>query len=171
MRHAPCQSSGRRSRCDLRSASRSRPCSPCRLRRARFPSAPGNLRESIPSSTRRECRVCFFFADRESFEVLFDDKSGDAAIAGFGICIREQHENFGFLAVGDPEFAAVHQEVIAVIDGARVAWQKRRSRSRLRSARKRRPCQLASCGQVFLLLIVSSPANDGVIDQGVLYVH
>ena len=35
-----------------------------------------------------------------------DEKRGDAAVAGLGVDVREDDEEVGFVAVGDPELAA-----------------------------------------------------------------
>src|SRR5207244_11076976 len=61
--------------------------------------------------------LVFFFTDGEAFEVLFYNEGGDAAITSFRIRVRDQHEDFRFLAVVDLELAAIHAKVIAAIDG------------------------------------------------------
>jgi hypothetical protein len=74
--------------------------------------------------------LVFLLADSKSFEAFLDDEGRDAAITGFGICVSEQHEDFGFLAVRNPEFAAVDNKMIAGIDRARLHGEGIGTRSR-----------------------------------------
>ena len=52
------RSSARRCRCGLRSASRSRPCSPCLVRRGRSRQGRGSLRTAARRCCWRGCRAC-----------------------------------------------------------------------------------------------------------------
>ena len=49
---------------------------------------------------------------------FFDDESCDAAIARFGVEVGEDDEDFGFVAVGDPELAPVDDVMIVALSGA-----------------------------------------------------
>ena len=48
-----------------------------------------------------------------------DEERRDAAVAGLGIDGREDDEEVGLVAVGDPELAAVEDEAVAALGGAR----------------------------------------------------
>ena len=78
---------------------------------------------------RANAELVFFLTDSESFEVLLDNERGDAAITGFGVRVREQHKDFRFLAVRDPELAAVQDEVVAAIYRTRLQGESVRAGS------------------------------------------
>jgi hypothetical protein len=55
----------------------------------------------------RECPVCLPFADRKTFKFFLDNKCGNSFVTGGGINSGENDENFGFVAVCNPEFLPV----------------------------------------------------------------
>ena len=57
--------------------------------------------------------LVFLFADGETGKIFFDQKRGDAFVSLRGIDRRKQNEESGFLAIRDPEFPAVENEVAA----------------------------------------------------------
>lgn len=60
----------------------------------------------------------FLAADGEAGGVAFNQKTGDAAVAGVGVDGGEDEEEAGFGGVGDPEFATGEEEIVAIGDGA-----------------------------------------------------
>src|SRR5439155_17035863 len=53
--------------------------------------------------------------DAEAFEVLLDQKCGDALVAGFGIGLGIDDENIGARSVGDPEFGSIEDIAVALL--------------------------------------------------------
>ncbi len=62
--------------------------------------------------------LVLLLANGEAGEIPFDDEAGDAAIPGFRFCVCEHEEDAGFVAVCDPELAAVQDVVAALLGGA-----------------------------------------------------
>ena len=92
------------------------------------------------------------------------------AISGLGIGVGEQQEEAGFGRVGDPQLAAVEQEVVALVFrarrhgegvGARPGFRERVGRHRIRRQAR----------QVLRLLLRRGPAQQRVVADGVLHVH
>ena len=94
-----------------------------------------------------DAQLVFLLADGESGEIFLDHEGGDAFVSGRGIDGGEEDEDAGFLAVGDPELAAV-ENVVAALEfraglqrecvGAGAGFAER-----VGAARCRRPC----CGR------------------------
>ena len=66
-----------------------------------------------------DAELVFLLADRESRRAAIDDERGDAAVARIGIDVGEHDEHVRFVAVGDPQLAAVDREAVALFGGAR----------------------------------------------------
>ena len=72
------------------------------------------LEDQLAGAAGADAELVFFLADRESRRAAIDDERGDAAVAGVGIDVREHDEHVGFVAVGDPQLAAVDGEAVAL---------------------------------------------------------
>ena len=71
--------------------------------------------DQLAGAAGADAELVFLLADREAGQAALDEERGDAAVAGLGIDGREHDEEVGFVAVGDPELAAVEHEVVAVL--------------------------------------------------------
>ena len=69
------------------------------------------LEDQLAGAARANAQLVFLLADGESGETALDQKRRDAPIARRGIDCREHDEEVGFVAVGDPQLAAVQDEV------------------------------------------------------------
>jgi hypothetical protein len=78
------------------------------------------LEDQLAGAAGADAELVFLLADGESRRAAIDDERGDAAVAGIGIDVREHDEHVRFVAVGDPQLAAVDREAVAV-SVARVA--------------------------------------------------
>ena len=103
-------------------------------------------------------------------KILLDQERGDALVAGRGIDRGEQHEESSFLAIGDPQLAAVEDVVAALERGPGLQGEGVGSGTGFAEG-----VGAAGVGgharQVALLLLLVAPAQQGVVDQRVLHVH
>ena len=110
-----------------------------------------------------------FLPTDEPGEAALDQERGDAAVAGVGIDVREDDEEVGFVAVGDPELAAGESPSRRRARPRASPSRTRRCPSRLPTARRRRSCR-RQLRQVAPLDVVAAPAQQRVDDERVLHV-
>ena len=123
----------------------------------------------LAGGRRADAELVFLLADGEAGEVALDEERGDAVVAGLGIDGGEDDEESGFVAVGDPQLAAVEDVVAAFGVGAG------RQRERVAAGAgfgERVGADGVGCHarQVALLLLVVAPAQQRVDDERVLHV-
>src|SRR5262249_13473308 len=113
--------------------------------------------------------LVLLLADGETIETLFDQERRDAAIALFRSDVCENDEQAGLGAVGDPELAAVENEMVTALFGSG------RQREGVASRPGFRKGVGANCvgdqpREIPAFLLLVCPRDDGVVDQGVLYI-
>src|SRR5438105_7275948 len=64
------------------------------------------VEQQLAGAARADTELVLFFADGEPFDAALDEKRSDAAITGLRIHIREDDEEAGLVAVGDPQLAS-----------------------------------------------------------------
>ncbi len=114
-----------------------------------------------------EAELVFLLADLEAGEIALDEEGGDAAVSGGGIGIGEHEEEAGFGGVGDPELAAVEQEMIAALNGGGGEGEGVGAGTGF-GERVRADVIAREQGKIPAFLGVVAPAEDGVVDDGVL---
>ena len=80
--------------------------------------------DQLAGTAGANAELVLLLADREARCAAFDEKRGDAAIAGVGLAIGEDDEEVGFVAVGNPELAP--GDAIAVIHLGGASLQRKR---------------------------------------------
>ena len=84
------------------------------------------IEEQLAGRRRPDPELVFFLANAEAWSVPFDQEGRDAPMARAGLGIRENQEQARFLGVGDPQFASVDDERVALslcprLHGERIA--------------------------------------------------
>ena len=77
------------------------------------------FQNQLARGRRPDAQLVFLLPDGESREILFNQECGNPLVAGRGIKRGEENKESSFLAVGDPELAAV-QDVLEPLSAARV---------------------------------------------------
>ena len=116
-----------------------------------------------------QSQLVLFLAHLEAGKLALHQERRHTFISGRGIGIGEQQEEAGFGGVGDPKLAAVEQEMIAAIFGARGHGEGVGARSGFRE-RVGRHGVFGQPRQVFGLLPGAGPLQERVIADGVLHI-
>ena len=125
--------------------------------------------DQLARGRRADAELVLLLPHREAGEVALDEERGDPLVTGVGVSVGEDDEDSGLEGVGDPQFLPGQRPVIALLLGAAGEGESVRSRSCLRQ-RVRADGVARQHRQVFRLLVLVAPAEDGVVDQCVLHV-
>ena len=72
------------------------------------------FKEQFARAARADAELVLFLAHREAGQSAFNEKRGDAAMAGIGIDGREHDEEIGFVRVRDPQLAAGEDPLVTI---------------------------------------------------------
>ena len=137
------------------------------------------LEQQLAGAAGADPELVFLPANRESRKPALDDEGGDPAVARLRIQIREDDEDVGFVAVGDPELAAIqHEPTVARLPRrsgviAQAGFRREREGVAAGTGFGQRVSADRAAGEaceIRPLLLVMSPAQQRVDDQRVLHV-
>jgi hypothetical protein len=123
--------------------------------------------QQLAGAAGADAEFVLFLADREPLGAALDDERGDAAIPGLRVDVREHEEDVGFVAVGDPQLAAVDDIPVPGFGRARLERKGVAARTGLGEA-VRADRAGGELGQIALLDVAVAPAHERVDDERVL---
>ena len=125
------------------------------------------LEQQLARAAGADAELVLLFPDGEPVEFPLDEERRDAAIARLRVRVREDDEDVGFVAVGDPELAPREDEFGAAIDRARRQRERVASGSRLRQGVRADGIR-RELRQIAALEFIAAPTEQRVDDERVL---
>ena len=131
---------------------------------------PAAFQHQLAGRGRPDAELVLLLADLEAREGALDQEARDALVALRGVDRRHHDEQVGLGRVGDPQLPARQLVVVALVGGP--AGEGERVGAGARLGERVGPYPFGGePREIAGLLLVASPAQEGVVHEGVLHVH